>query len=175
MCLLTYYRFSWRLRLVPSLFVFYVAAPGSHSVMMRRLYALYRLPYHCAVPILHIILRACLHVCILSLLLLVLVGDRGVTDSYMGCAPVEHLTSKWTYSVVFKSPQQSECQHAALPLYTFADETLSPSISLLVTIFGQVPDLYVQSVTASFCRYLSHYSASKCWHLHCGVLRYFWQ
>lgn len=63
-------------------------------------------------------------------------GCRGVAEKHMGTAPEEHLTTKWTYSMSFRYGERT-VQHA-IPLYLFPEETLSPSVTLLINLFGQV-------------------------------------
>lgn len=62
--------------------------------------------------------------------------SRGIADKYVGTVPVEHLTSTWTYMMSFAYGERTI--QAALPLYSFPDEALSPSVQLLVNLFGQV-------------------------------------
>lgn len=62
--------------------------------------------------------------------------DRGVADKHMGTVPVEHLAATWTYMMSFKYCERTV--QATIPLYAFPDETLSPSVTLLVNLFGQV-------------------------------------
>ncbi|CAN0035318.1 unnamed protein product, partial [Hapterophycus canaliculatus] len=61
---------------------------------------------------------------------------RGVADTYMGTVPVEHLTATWTYNLSFDYGDDPTVQ-AAIPLFSFPDETLTPSVTLLVNLFGQ--------------------------------------
>ncbi|CAM9254849.1 unnamed protein product [Ectocarpus sp. 12 AP-2014] len=60
---------------------------------------------------------------------------RGVADKHMGTVPVEHLAATWTYMMSFKYGEHTV--QASIPLYAFPDETLSPSVTLLVNLFGQ--------------------------------------
>ncbi|CAN0090813.1 unnamed protein product, partial [Ectocarpus sp. 4 AP-2014] len=60
---------------------------------------------------------------------------RGVADKHMGTVPVEHLAATWTYMMSFKYGERPV--QASIPLYAFPDETLSPSVTLLVNLFGQ--------------------------------------
>ncbi|CAM9773411.1 unnamed protein product [Scytosiphon promiscuus] len=64
-----------------------------------------------------------------------LMRRRGVADKYMGTVPVEHLTASWTYVVNFAYRERKVL--AAIPLYSFPDETLTPSVTLLINLFGQ--------------------------------------
>jgi len=61
---------------------------------------------------------------------------RGVADKYQGSTPLEHLTASWTYTLSFYYGEKQV--PATIPLYTFPDETLSPSVTLLINLFGQV-------------------------------------
>lgn len=54
----------------------------------------------------------------------------------MGTAPVEHLTATWTYMMSFLYGERTV--QVPIPLYLFPDETLSPSVTLLINLFGQV-------------------------------------
>ncbi len=49
---------------------------------------------------------------------------------------MEHLTASWTYTLSFNYGDKQV--PATIPLYTFPDETLSPSVTLLINLFGQV-------------------------------------
>eukprot|EP00904_Undaria_pinnatifida_P005219 jgi/Undpi1/1827/HiC_scaffold_12.g05214.m1 len=60
---------------------------------------------------------------------------RGVADKYMGTVPMEHLTSTWTYMMTFH--YGGRAVQASLPLYSYPDETMSTSVTLLVNLFGQ--------------------------------------
>lgn len=66
---------------------------------------------------------------------------RGVADKYMGTVPVEHLTATWTYVMNFAYGEGAVL--TAIPLYLFPDETLTPSVTLLINLFGQVRGAWV--------------------------------
>lgn len=55
----------------------------------------------------------------------------------MGTVPIEHLTTTWTYNLSFDYGDDPTVQ-APIPLSSFPDETLTPSVTLLVNLFGQV-------------------------------------
>lgn len=59
---------------------------------------------------------------------------RGETGKQMGTIPVEHLSQKWTHTIAFEYGTQRV--QAVIPLHTTSDETLSPSVTQLLSVFG---------------------------------------
>ncbi|CAN0338931.1 unnamed protein product, partial [Phaeothamnion confervicola] len=59
---------------------------------------------------------------------------RGVALRPLGATPVEHLQQKWTHTMSFDYGIQAV--QAIIPLHTSPDETVTPSLTLLVRVFG---------------------------------------